>query len=231
MGRVTHSTQQTTGQAFGFGYAYNLTGALTSEIYHSGRTVAIGYDAANRATTLNGTLNGVQTPYIAQAGYWPHGAIYYITRGNNVEYAAGYNNRLQPTETYESLNEANTVSNMLFISCLNWGVSPNFGSYLYGVCGSPVTGTNDNGNLQSVTFSNGGAEYSQYQSFTQTFGYDGVNWLTSATDTGGWSRTFQYDTWGNMWVTAASGVPVSGNTPTGSTAYNTNNQITYDCVK
>ncbi len=45
-------------------------------------------------------------------------------------------------------------------------------------------------------------------SFNQTFGYDNLNRLTSAIDSGGWSRNFSSDEYGNLraraerWATA-----------------------------
>jgi RHS repeat-associated protein len=48
--------------------------------------------------------------------------------------------------------------------------------------------------------------------------------LTATSDSSGWSRQFGYDAWGNMWVTANSGVNLAGNTPTAN-VYNSNNQI------
>jgi RHS repeat-associated protein len=112
---------------------------------------------------------------------------------------------------------------MLQYSCLNWGTSRNFGSSLYDLC--PVlNNTNDNGTLQGVSYSNGGPGYSSYLSFAQSFTYDKVNRLASASDTGGWSRTFSYDSYGNMWVSGSSGVPLAGNTPT-SNVYSTANRI------
>jgi hypothetical protein len=47
--------------------------------------------------------------------------------------------------------------------------------------------------------------------------------LTSASDSGGWSRTFNYDQAGNMWVTNPVGGPWSGSTPTANAF--TNNRI------
>lgn len=44
------------------------------------------------------------------------------------------------------------------------------------------------------------------------------------TDTGGWSRTFQTDAYGNIWVKSNSGVPLAGNTPTAN-VYTAANQI------
>jgi len=53
-------------------------------------------------------------------------------------------------------------------------------------------------------------------SFTQTFTYDGVNRLGHAADTGGWSRDFNYDRYGNMWVTNATGIAATGATAQGN---------------
>jgi hypothetical protein len=41
------------------------------------------------------------------------------TRGNGVWYAAAYNSRLQPVESYESVG--NSASGFIALSCLNWG--------------------------------------------------------------------------------------------------------------
>ena len=57
----------------------------------------------------------------------------------------------------------------------------------------------NNGNLQSATLVNGGL------TFTQTFTYDGVNRMETASDTGGWSRTLSYDAFGNMTPARKSG--------------------------
>ncbi|HET9790980.1 MAG TPA: hypothetical protein VFR08_06735, partial [Candidatus Angelobacter sp.] len=100
---------------------------------------------------------------------------------------------------YESLNNVNSTSNMLFVSCLNWGSSRSFGAALYDVCPAAPSAKN-NGTLQSYTAMNGGPGYSQFLTFNQTFGYDNVNRLTSANDSGHWSRNFGYDPYGNMWV-------------------------------
>jgi RHS repeat-associated protein len=61
--------------------------------------------------------------------------------------------------------------------------------------------------------------------FNQTFGYDNANRLMSATDSGGWSRNFGYDAYGNMWVAGNTGVILAGNTPTSQSQFTSNNQI------
>jgi YD repeat-containing protein len=58
----------------------------------------------------------------------------------------------------------------------------------------------------------------------RSYGYDPLNRLTSASDSGGWSRNFGYDQYGNMWVTANSGVTLAGNTPTAN-VFNSHNQL------
>jgi len=61
--------------------------------------------------------------------------------------------------------------------------------------------------------------------FNATYSYDGVNRLTAASDSGGWSRNYGYDPYGNMWVSSAGGIGLSAATPTSPAAYNGNNQL------
>jgi RHS repeat-associated protein len=122
---------------------------------------------------------------------------------------------MQPTESYEAAN--NSTSSYLFISCPNWGQDDsNYGTY--NIC-PHYSGTNDNGTLQSYQESHGGAGYSSLLVFNDTFTYDNLNRLTTATDTNQasslqWARTYNYDQWGNMWQPNPYNQPVSGNTPT-----------------
>ena len=116
----------------------------------------------------------------------------------------------------------NSMASMLSVSCLNWGVQPNYGAVLYGLCPAS-SATNDNGTLQSAIFKADGPGYPQFLVMSQSFNYDKLNRLTSASDSGGWSRTFNYDQTGNMWVTNPVGGPWSGSTPTANAF--TNNRI------
>jgi RHS repeat-associated protein len=127
------------------------------------------------------------------------------------------------SQSYETLNNIDSTAAMLSIACLDWGVNPNFGGMLAPLCPASSAAT-DNGNLKNATYKSGGPGYSSLLSFTQSYAYDKVNRLTSASDTGGWSRGFGYDPNGNMWVTSNSWVPLAGNTPT-SNVYTTANQI------
>ena len=81
----------------------------------------------------------------------------------------------------------------------------------------------DNGNLSS-----GLEQYSLTPSpnltdLSQSYSYDHANRLTAVSDSG-YSRTFAYDPFGNMWVTQNSGVPLAGNTPTAN-VFNSQNRI------
>ena len=84
----------------------------------------------------------------------------------------------------------------------------------------------NNGNLYSVTQSNGGPGYGQFLSFQQTYGYDNVNRLSQIYENPPgnaspyWYRTFNYDDFGNMWVSATSGLAAPVLTPQASSAFN-----------
>ncbi len=75
---------------------------------------------------------------------------------------------MQVPESYESIGNNNNATQMLFVSCPNWGVNPNnYGTY--DIC-PHATGTNDNGNLQGYTEYHGGPGYSSLLSFSQMLG-------------------------------------------------------------
>lgn len=214
-GLVTASSQVTNGQTYTFRYEYNAAGALTSETYPSGRTMKTGYDGAGRTAWLQGSMGSTNTDYVGSPGnsntwihYWPQGGIYYHLRGSGVWHAASFNKQLRQTETYEAKN--NDASQMLFVSCPDWGENGNFG--VYSLCPTNA-GTNNNGNLKTYTEMHGGPGYSQFLRFSQTFGYDGLNRLASVSDNGGYARTFGYDQYGNMSVQGFSGMGLSSLTP------------------
>ena len=98
MGRVTASAQVTGGQSYSFTYSYNLAGSLKTESYPSGRVATTVYDNTNHATSLTGALAGNNTNYVSGVTYWPHGAEWLLTYGNNVVPVYSYNNRLQTSQ-------------------------------------------------------------------------------------------------------------------------------------
>jgi RHS repeat-associated protein len=207
LGRVVASQQVTAGQTYSFSYTYNLAGSLTGETYPSGRGVTTNYDGANRASAVSGSFNGQQTPYVSGETYAPHGAPSFFWYGNQLARTLAYNSRLQLSSSQDAVQ--NSPTSILF------SVSPGWG------------GASNNGNLRGETIYEGGpGQLSTLTPFNRSYTYDAVNRLASASDTGGWSRSFGYDAFGKMWVSGYSGIPRAGNTPGAPTAFNANNQIT-----
>ncbi len=113
--------------------------------------------------------------------------------------------RLQLSGIWDAVN--NNASQLLSVFYTDWGAARN------------------NGDLLGLTeYVGGPGPSSGLTVYNQTFTYDGVNRLQTASDDGGWSRNFAYDQYGSGWVTANNGVPRAGNTPT-SNVYNANNRI------
>lgn len=219
LGRVTAHNQQTNGQTYSFSYAYNLAGTMTSETFPSGRVVSTAYDGANRAITVNGSIGGAQSTYISTAAYYPHGAAYYYDYGNGIFPVWIFNSRLQPVTIYATWN--NSPNDFYFMETPYWGAS------------------NDNGNLQSLSeYVGNNIVWGQWtQQYNEGFTYDGVNRLYTAVDSntpcGGtcWSQDYQYDRYGNMWISSSSGVPAPAYEPTSDVYNSANNHrtdLTYD---
>ena len=165
LGRVITSQQTTAGQAYNFSYGYNSASALTSETYPSGRVLTTGYDPANRATGIAGTLNAAVTNYAASATYAAHGGLAQVSYGNTLVDNYTYNNRLQVLTLSTSIN--GNPGNIFLWLAYNWGT------------------TNNNGTLQGMEEYNGGLPlYPSWLHFTQTYLYDGVNRLGYALDSG-----------------------------------------------
>jgi RHS repeat-associated protein len=198
MGRVSLSVQQTDGLNYPCGYGYNLAGALTRESYPSGRVVATEYDTAGRVAGVKNAATGAYwagaTPTDAtnRLQYAAQGAVTAMKLGNGKWEHTTYNSRLQPTQI--GLGTSSTDASLLKLD------------YGYGTTGN-------NGNLLSQTISIGATVMSQ------SYGYDALNRLQSATESGAWSQSYSYDRYGNRAVTSSSGYPLSPLTPTALAAY------------
>jgi RHS repeat-associated protein len=215
LGRVGASIQTTLGQAYQFSYIYDLAGDLVSETYPSGRKLAFSYDAADRISSIAGTLASATTNYVVGTGqatikYWPTGVPSNYTYANGLATSVTLNNRLQATSI--------TAGSLLALAN-NWGTS------------------NNNGDLRGQTATASGTSFP-----TQSFYYDGVNRLSTASESGGWSRQYGYDAFGNICVysnatggSVAAGFPVCSTTtglpPTSASSntktwYTASNQLT-----
>ena len=216
MTAATLTAPTTPAQSFNFAYSYNLAGSLTTEQYPSFHVVKTCYDTVNRVSQVGGTScppTTIKAPvkgtYASYFQYAPHGATLQYVLGDNLWHEPNYNLRLQMKGWTDVIN--NDATKQLLTATLTWGAA------------------NNNGNLQTATYVNGGSG----PTFNETFQYDNVNRLTYAADsggtssaTGGWSRTFHYDAFGNMWVDPSlTGQSLNANTTT-SNKYNAYNQRT-----
>ena len=154
-----------------------------------GRIVYTCYDGANSSRGSESKQRLQFQELRGQYSYAAHGGLAGYRYGNNLWRGITYNNRLQWNKADDNIN--NNSSENLLDQQFTWAAA-----------GS----ANNNGNLLSVAESNAGTI-----SFTQNYGYDGVNRLHTATDTGGWSRTFDHDQFGNLW--ASAGTNLSAQTP------------------
>ena len=205
LGRITGSTQTIAGQTYNFNYTWNLADALLSTTYPTTRVVTNTYDVANRVTAVTGTLNGTPTYYLSGMSYAAQGAPAAYTYGNQLARAYKYNNRLQP---YEMTDSSTASTNPLLDLQFFFGGSTTLNG----------NSTANNGNVTQIVI-NTSQQSAPVTSFTQTYAYDTVNRITSASDTGPWTQTFNYDQFGNMWSPSYSGLPSQPLMPSLQSAY------------
>ena len=186
LGRVLRKYQQTDSVNYLVEASYSV-GLMTSETYPSvpgagdRRTITYTPDAAGRLASLNSNA----TTYapgasVSSIGYASQNALNTETYGNGLIHAINYNNRLQANEV-----KLGTSGNPTSVIDLN---------YNYGT-------TNNNGNVQSMTYAGGGLSY------TQSFTYDSLNRLQTTQENSGssWSQTNGYDQYGNRWIDYGGG--------------------------
>jgi RHS repeat-associated protein len=203
LGRVLSSKQTTNGSPYQFHYTYNLADGIISTTLPSGRVVNTTYDVAGRPSSVAGTFNSTQTTYVTSASYAPQSAVQQLILGNGLTEVTAYNGRLQPTQIQMGNAAANTLS-------LQFG---------YGI-GTDTSHNNGNVYSQVITRPSLGT-------WTQSYGYDGLNRLTAAseTGTGSWSENYGYDFVGNRWVT--NPLITTAETPLAQSWYNSStNHIT-----
>jgi len=187
--------------------------------------VSTSYDGANRPIGLAG-MNTQQksTAYVSGVNYTAHGAAtsYQYANGLNVQYR--FNGRLQPCSIEHFFPPGDQPQTPLEED-LYWGTNQ-------ALCGA--SGDN-NDTVRSIEQWNGGTPaHPRFITFLQNFTYDGVNRLSSAQElnvTGPapfpttWLRQFNYDQYGNNWVSNSTGVALAGSTPTAGSNYLPNNQL------
>jgi len=200
LGRVNVSYQQTDSTNYGFSYAYNLASEMTSETYPSGRVVQTEFDGAGR---IAGVRNQSASWYYAGAAasdatnrvqYASQGAVSAMKLGNGKWEHTSFNNRLQPTLI--GLGTSTSDSSLMRLD------------YTYGT-------TNNNGNVLTQTIAAGSSV------MTDTFTYDMVNRLSSATEFGAasWQQNYGYDRFGNRWYSLGNYLPNPTLTPQAQAAF------------
>ncbi len=95
----------------------------------------------------------------------------------------------------------------------------------YPCAGGATQCSTNNGNIMSQTIAFPAIGTAPGLNVTQSYTYDNLNRLIGASEGSGWSRAFGYDAYGNMWVSADSGVPEDPFTPTVSTNFDAYNRL------
>ena len=182
LGRVTSMSQTIAGHpdTFTFANTYYKNDALESQTYPSGRRVDYTVDDAGRVKTVSdGTTTYADMPANAGHAYAPDGRLQQMKLGNN----------LWETRDYHT---PGTTTLFKLVTSDETTMLP--GATERVALGYDYHATQNNGNLTGHTITRSGTTW------TQTFGYDGVNRLKTATETNGYNREFGYDAFGNRWV-------------------------------
>ena len=219
LGRLlTHEQRTTAGQLAGTenpyttAYSYNLSGALLTETYPSGRVVTnvLNQDGELESVWGQKTNQTSAKVYLNQISYNSAGAVEKARLGNGRWETASYNDRQQVTQI--GLGFSATDKSLLNIE------------YDYG------TNTQNNGSLrqQKVSF-NGLANQ-----ITQDYTYDDLNRLKSATETvvgttpPSWKQTFNYDRFGNRTFDATNTTTMISSKATNPTIQTSDNRFKKD---
>jgi RHS repeat-associated protein len=177
-------------------YQYNAFGALISETYPSGRKVNYEFNQDGEIARIGGTKGTQNTLYANAVSYNSAGSMERLRLGNGKWETAKYNERLQVTQ----IGLGNSAADTSLLK-LEFG---------YG------NTTQNNGSMRSQKISFAGLT----QPFEQTYAYDDLNRLQSATETVNtgatttWKQTFQYDRFGNRRFDAANTTNLSQSSPT-----------------
>jgi RHS repeat-associated protein len=203
-GRITESKQITDGLAVCTGtssackmsYQYNLAGMLTEETYPSGRIVHHNFGADGKLTAVSSRLavNKPLKSYAQNFSYNAAGAVTDLQLGNMRWEHTEFNARMQPTK-------------------IALGTTAGDDDMLNLVYGYGTTANNGNVLSQTIKVENVGA--TQGFEVVQTYTYDEVNRLKSATEmttpnSGGsatlsWKQTYSFDRFGNRRFDTSSG--------------------------
>ncbi|MBU7038462.1 MAG: DUF2341 domain-containing protein [Theionarchaea archaeon] len=197
--RLTSQTRHISTSSYGVSYQYDVSSRMTKLTYPTNMQILHSYDDLNRMTETKRYVDGVDDEILM----------------DNVQYTveslltqADYGNDLQATFSYDSLDRVSTLDvkngTTAFLDL----------DYTY----------DNNGNITQLV--NGWRDTSSsWHSETESYGYDGMDRLTSASCTS-WSHTYSYDKAGNR--TAKDGVTYTINTVNEVTALSDGTTFSYD---
>jgi YD repeat-containing protein len=215
LGRATTTTQTTSGTPYAFGYSYNLIDEIISMTMPPGTAVTNGYDSLGRSSSLSGKFGTTATNFgTTSVSYASHGAPQQIVLGNTLTEQTCFNNMQQPFVVRQ--RRASATSCVTGIAADGYDVG--YFSFTF-----PA---GNNGNVAGQTIQYGASGSYSAKTFLQSYVYDGVNRLSSVTETGSgpaWSQSFGYDPVGNRWLSGGTAIDVA-TTPT-TNVFNANNQI------
>lgn len=191
LGRVLSSQQITDGQAYSSAYTYNLSGALVEQTYPSGRIVKNVLDNNGDLSLVQSRKNqnfGYHT-YASSFTYNAAGSMTSMQLGNGRWESKQFNSRLQPTQI--ALGATQGAANL-------WQMQYEFGELLEN---GSVDITKNNSNVAKQTITTPVAGGSGGFSAVQTFTYDSLKRIATATEKIGgnqtWKQSFEYDRFGN----------------------------------
>lgn len=181
LGRTLTYRQTTDGQSYNTSYVYNLSGALIEQTYPSGRIVknALDNDGHLSQVQSKANTNGVFRNYADRFVYNASEIASSLRFGNGKFLTIQFNNRLQPIQ----IGLGSSVGNTGLLKL----------NYDYGA-------TNNNGNIlsQQITINQNNQNPLV---LNQSYVYDSLNRLKSATETSGgtqtWKQTYTFDRYGN----------------------------------
>ncbi|HSL52763.1 MAG TPA: RHS repeat-associated core domain-containing protein [Pyrinomonadaceae bacterium] len=221
LGRVTASTQTVDGTDYTMSYQYNRAGALTLQTYPSGKQIRNEYDGGGRVAGVKkeGTTfyyaGAVATDATNRIQYSSFGKMQGIKLGNGLWEHSSFNSRSQAVQI--ALGTSITDSSKLKLD-LTYGVR----------VGQTLDTTKNNANVESQTITLTGL------TLAQTYTYDELNRLKSATEKKGandtWKQTYDYDRFGNRRFNTTAGATtlpdiVTNPAVTNPTISTANNQI------
>jgi len=211
-GRAVLKIQQTAGTNYQISATYNLADEITSQFYPSGHIVSYGYDKAGRTNSMTGRLgDGRNRTYSTGTSYSPFGGLTQEQFGTqtSIYHKLHYNLRGQ-------LFDIRVSSLSLASNEWDWNrgalVSYYSSNYSWGG-NSTGSGLDNNGNVTREQHWVPTTNPNTYSYTQDTFAYDSLNRLTSASEVHGganWQsgqdflKSYDYDPWGNRTINPAS---------------------------